>query len=106
MAISWSKYAYVSCPTSARLPAIVVTLLSFLFCADCVFHSVKERSEIPEGWTPVRHAPLRCRIELHIGLKQGQVDIVEQHLGEGETADYLHTLSNAARFLANVKTAL
>ena len=85
---------------------IVTTLLSFASLADCVSHSIKERSQIPDGWTPVRHAPLDSVIELHVGLKQNQFEKVEQHLYEGETTDCIRMLSDTATFPANVETVL
>ena len=55
-------------------------------------YSVKEKHYVPRSWTKLERANGQNRIELQIGLKQGNFDELERHLYEG-TRPFLVSLS-------------
>lgn len=89
-----------SCRILSRLLLVCVAVPTLLFAsrADCTSYSIKERHQVPDGWTPVRRAPLHYKIQLQIGLKQGRFHELERHLNEGELLVQLDGLPNATRF--------
>lgn len=66
----------------------VVALLSFLKdvhgapSAHSQSYAVKEEHVVPRGWTAVSRAPVSHLINLQIGLKQTNQDVLEQHAVE------------------------
>ena len=91
---------HASCLILSRLLSVYVAVSTLLFasCADCTSYYIKERHQVPNGWTPVRRAPLDYKIQLQIGLKQGRFHELERHLTEGKLVVQLDGLPNATRF--------
>jgi hypothetical protein len=67
-------------------------LTAFLVCASTIsastFHhradyALKERHHVPRSWSRVGPAPSQHKIQLHIGVKQGNFSELERNLYEG-----------------------
>lgn len=68
-------------------------LMTFLACAGTISaspqrradYALKEKHFVPRSWTRVGPAPSQHKLQLHIGVKQGNFNELERHLYEGNS---------------------
>src|SRR4051812_11038206 len=79
--------------TSAMLRLVSLTLLFFALAGIVFSHDtqlarspniIKEFHDVPSHWSRKGPAPPNHMLNLHIGLKQTQMDALERHLYEGK----------------------
>lgn len=78
---AWYRAPYARRPAIMRVLSLALALAS----ANVAFghdYKLKERVNVPRGWSRVGPAPSEHNIELRIGLQQSDFETLEQHLLE------------------------
>ena len=63
---------------------VAAILAALVFTSGATPYVLKERHDTPSGWKPLRRADKEHQIQLQIGLVQGRMSELLQHLDESK----------------------